>query len=393
MKRVEVTPRTEQWHALRNDNWTASAAATLVVKDNAIMLRDYAAKKGKVLDIEPLLRVGLTSYFGNTPWKAWAEKMGSIPRFTGNAHTERGTEFEETVVRHFEQELMTVAEREVTVVSTKHQGLLASLDAALPASSDTSAVAPYLFPVEAKCVAFGSRQKLWDAKKAEKADIATEKARWEGAGGVWGAIMGLPYYWCQVQHQILVSEAPYGWFVAAGVEESKKVKGEFELVFPIIEKVPRDEEFLRSYAEVAQFYWEEFIDGCVEPPKLESDLQLLSELAARADFDRAMREENFSAAAKHYLDAQLVLQEAEKRVDAMREKIIAHAQKMREEGVDLITIGDALEVKFESSKGPVSWQKVAMAMATKSGLTAIPTEVLSLYTGKPSEKVKIKEVV
>ncbi len=166
MKRLTCAPRTPEWHEVRAESWTASMAATLVARPNAELLRDYAASKGVTLDIAPLLAVGLESYFENTPWKVWAEKMGRIPRFAGNAHTERGTENEGRVLSHFEESQMFMVERDVTALSSSESWLLASFDAVAPASSDTSVSAPYGFPVEAKFPAFPSRKELWTPRRA-----------------------------------------------------------------------------------------------------------------------------------------------------------------------------------------------------------------------------------
>ena len=139
MKRLECAPRTPDWYAVRAESWTASAAATLVVRENAELLRDAAAAKGVTLDIAPLLKVGIESYFENTPWMAYAEKTGRVPRFAGNDHTERGQSNEERAIKWFEEDKMLMVEREVTALSSEHQWLLASFDGIVPASA--SAVA------------------------------------------------------------------------------------------------------------------------------------------------------------------------------------------------------------------------------------------------------------
>lgn len=372
MKKIEVSPRTPEWHALRSEAWTASAAATLVCTENAVLLRDYAASVGVTLDIDPLLKVGIESYFGNTLWKAWAEKMGRIPRFKGNAHTERGTTHEEVVIRTFEEGQMLVVERDVTAMSSTHTGLLASFDALAPASSDPCVSAPYGFPVEAKCPAFHSRKKLWDSKKAGQL-----------------AILGLPYYWCQVQHQILVAEAPYGWFVAAGVE--KDPDGVEKVVFPLMEKVPRDEEFLRAYVAAANFYQTTFLDGFIEPPKLPSDEALLESLAEKALFDRAIVSADHDTAVEIYLDALREEEAAVQRRKVLEEKVLAAAAAMRAEGTDMVMLGGLLQVTYSSSQS-VSWQKVAKELAKSAGLSDIPEEVLTACKSKAKETVKLKEV-
>lgn len=374
MKRIQVEPRTAEWHAYRAESWTASAAATLVASKNATLLRDYAASVGVTLDIEPLLKVGLDTFFENTLWTVWAEKMGRIPRFGGNEHTARGTENEDLVVKHFEIDQMFVVEPEVTALSSEYAGLLASFDAVAPQSTDPTVIAPYGFPVEAKCPAFPSRQKLWNAKKEGKL-----------------AILGLVYYWCQVQHQIYVAEAPYGWFVAAGVEEDETTK-EMKVTFPIIEKVPRDEEFLKAYVAAAKFYHEHFIESYTEPPKLPSDELLLERLAEKAAFDRAIASDDHDLAVELYLNAVKEEASLKARREELEAKVLQAAAKMREEGVDVVMMADRLKVTYSTSSS-TSWQKVAKELAKKAGMPDIPKDVLDACQSKAKESAKLKEVV
>lgn len=375
MKRLTVAPRSPEWHAIRAESWTASQAAMLVARENAELLRDCAAAKGITLDIAPLLAVGIDTFFENTPWKVWAEKTGSIPRFQGNADTERGVRNEERVLQYFEKESMLMVEREVTATSTPEPWLLASFDAMVPASSDTTVSAPYGFPVEAKCPAFQSRRKLWDAKK------------------VGPAIMGLPYYWCQVQHQILVAEAPYGYFVAAGYEVDEKDPSAGEkIVFPLTEKVPRDDAFLTAYIAIAKFYFEEFIDSYTEPPMLDSDRALLASLVAQAEFDKAIASNDIETAADMYLAAKQEADTAVARSKELEEKVLAAASKLRAEGSDVVRLADRVEIIW-GRVAPVSWQKVAKEVAKTAGLPDIPQPIIDACKAKEKETVKVKEVV
>lgn len=371
MKRLEVAPRSPEWHEIRAESWTASQAAMLVARENAELLRDCAARKGITLDIAPLLAVGLDTFFENTPWKVWAEKTGRIPRFAGNEHTARGTTNEELVLQEFEKTSLLMVEREVTAISTAFPWLLASFDAMAPASTDTSVSAPYGFPVEAKCPAFPSRKKLSDARKA---------------GSL--AIMGLPYYWCQVQHQILVAEAPYGYFVAAGVEEDD---GATKVVFPIVEKVPRDNVFLKAYQAIAEFYFNEYIYTYEEPPMLASDRVLLSMLTAQAEFDRAIADNDHDTAVELYLRTKAEEEAATRRRKELEAKVLEAATKIREEGKDVVLLANRLEVSFTKGAS-VSWQKVAKQVAKDAGLPDIPAATIEACKGAEKESVKLKEV-
>lgn len=374
MKRLTVEPRTAEWHAIRAESWTASAAATLVCSQNAIALRDYAATKGVTLDIAPLLKIGMDSFFENTLWSVWAEKMGRIPRFGGNEHTARGTENEEKVIKVFEAEELLLAEREVTALSSLNGGLLASFDALAPASSDVTVTAPYGFPVEAKCPAFQSRKKLWDSKKAGQL-----------------AVMGLPYYWCQVQHQIYVAEAPYGWFVAAGVEVDDKT-GVEKVVFPLCEKVPRDDDFLRAYIAAAEFYHEHFIENFEEPPKLPSDVLYLKRLSEKATLERALVDDDLELAADLYFNAVKEEKELKARREALGKKLEDAAAKLRVDSAAELVLADRLRVKYSIPES-TSWQKVAKELLKLAGLTEIPKDVLDACKSKGTEKVTLSEVV
>lgn len=370
MKRLEVVPRTLDWHAIRADFWTESAAATLVCRENAVLLRDYAATKGVTLDIEPLLAVGLDSFGGTTLWQVWAEKMGRIPRFAGSEH---GPPNDALVVQCFEAEKLMVVERDVTALSAVHGGVLASFDALAPPSSDTAVVAPYGFPVEATCLPLGSRLKLFKSKKAGRP-----------------AIEGLPSYWCQVQHQILVAEAPYGWFVAAGVEDEKATAK--KAVFPVIEKIPRDDRFLAAYTAAVSFYHQEFLESYLAPPMLPRDEALLRKLAEMAECNQAVSAGNFAVAVELYLAARAAELEAEERRKELEERLVQSAEAMRAEGDDTVLLADRLQIVFSRSTAPVGWQKVAKTLAERAGLLDIPKDVIAACTGKATEKVKIQEV-
>lgn len=371
MKRVEVAPRTPAWHAIRSDSWTASMAAVLVAADNAKLLQSFAATKGVTLDIAPLLKVGLDNFFENTLWSCWAEKTGSIPRFRGNEHTARGQENEVRVLNKFEQTQLIMVERDVTALSSAKPWLLASFDAMAPADSDLSVSAPYGFPVEAKCPAFQSRKKLWDSRKAGQL-----------------AVMGLPYYWCQVQHQIFVAEAPYGWFVAAGVETDPE-SGEEKVVFPIVEKVPRDDEFLTAYLAAAEFYHREFIAAYEEPPKLPSDHAYLKALEEGAALDLALAKSDHESAVEMYLEAVKAEAEAEERRKKLEAKVIEAANQMRAEGSDVVLLADRLEVSYTTGK-TVSWQKVAKKLVAQVGLPEVPPDILAACESS-RESIKLKE--
>jgi hypothetical protein len=374
MKRLAIEPRTPAWYAARAESWTASTAAVLVVRENAELLKSCAAAKGITLDIEPLLDVGIDSFFEHTLWTEWASKTGRIPRLQENEHMLRGRENEEQVMCLFESKQLVMVEREVTALSGVDEWLLASFDGLAPQSSDPTVVAPNGFPVEAKCPAFQSRRKLWEAKKTGKL-----------------AIMGLPYYWCQVQHQILVADSPYGWFVAAGMEENKDTKA-MELVFPVWEKVPRDERFLRAYQAAAKFYHETYIYNLEEPPQLASDRRMLDLMAERAAIDKALAEDNTEEAVDLYLAALAAENDAQERRKLLEARVLEAAKKARAEGSDVVLLADRLEISY--SKPPTtSWQKIAQALAFKAGMSEVPKDVIDAHTKASSERTKVKELV
>ena len=361
MKRLSVDPRAAEWHTARNESWTASAGAVLVARPNAELLKKCAAEKGIELDIEPLLAVGIEDFFGNTPWKSWAEKMGQIPRFKGNADTERGVSYETLILDEFEGILLEPIEREVTAISDDKPWLLASFDGVATDVRD----GVFRIPVEAKCPAFNSRKKLFDSRKAGKL-----------------AVMGLPYYWVQVQHQILVADAPYGYFVAAGVEEQED--GTVKTVFPIYEKVPRDDAFLQAYEAIAKFYYEHYIYVMEEPPKLPSDEALLAELQIQAEMHRALTTDDSKSVAELYKEALAKKEEATNVLSLIEAQFLKAAALKRQEGEAKVEVVAGVEVVYSEAR-TVAWQK----MAKHFGGEKIPTETLELYTTL-RETVKIK---
>jgi len=374
MQILKLDPRSREWHDVRNQSLTASTAAVFFVPENLKLLQKCAGDKGVHLDIQPLLDVGIDSFFDNTLWTLWADKAGSIPRFKGNADTERGVRHEADVVSLFESSQSILVEPEVTATCDADESwILASFDAVAPASSDTSVVAPNGFPVEAKCPAFPSRKKLWDSKKEGKP-----------------AIMGLPYYWCQVQHQIMVADAPYGWFVAAGIEEDPETK-DVKVVYPLIEKVPRDERVLKAYKAAIKFYYDTFLYPYEEPPKLPSDQRLLDDLARKAEFDRAVTDGDINLAVDLYLDLVKKEKELEIQRKALEKKVVLVASGLKSEGANVIRLADRLDVTFGESLS-VSWQKVAQELAKLGGLTDIPADLVASCTSKPRQTVKFKEV-
>lgn len=365
MDRLKVEPRTPEWHEARADAWTASMAAVIAVPANAALLQTYAASKGVTLHIDELARAGVTSFFGNTLWTVWAGKVGRIPRFKGNVDTERGQANEENVMKLFEREKMFIVEREVTAYAAGSKWLLASFDGVVPQSSDIGVRAPNGFPLEAKCPAFQSRRKLFESKKSGQL-----------------AIMGLPYYWCQVQHQIAVADAPYGWFAAAGFDEKTGA-----MVFPIMEKVPRDDVFLDQYLAAAKFFYDEFIYTGAEPPRLPSDEQLLADLAEKAAFDKALKEENLEAASELYLASLATEKEVIERRKALEKKLVEAARKRRlkpDEDED-VELDGLFKVSFAMTSS-VSWQKVAESLSPGG----IGEATIKACTGKPRESVKVK---
>lgn len=374
MKRLEIEPHTDLWMQIRNESLTASMAAVFFAKDNAKLLKSYALSKGVDLDIDPLLELGLEDFFEHTLWTLWADKEGRIPRFKGNAETERGVRNEDRILDLFESNELILVERDITATkSNPDDWILASFDGLAPASSDMSVEAPYGFPIEAKCPAFPSRKKLWDSKKE---------------GNL--AVMGLPYYWCQIQHQIMVAEAPYGWFVAAGVEEDTK-SGEVKTVFPIIEKVPANERVIAAYKAAIEFYYKEFILGVEEPPKLESDEKLIESLIEKAEFDKAMASGETGEAIELYLEAKKAEDEAVKRRKELEAKVIEAAKALRDENSEVVVLAGKISVSFTTSQS-VSWTKVAAQLASESGMSEIPKEVIEANKSNPRESIRLREV-
>lgn len=154
MKIIPLTQRTAAWHAWRAAGITASEAPIIV---------------------------GRSPY--KTPWQLWAERTGErVPEdLTGNAHVQRGIQFEDRVRQGFEDRHATIL-LPLCVESTAHSVLRASLDGL---SDDDE-------PVELKVP--GART------YAALAKHATEATAYRLA-------------WVQLQHQLLITGADQGWLV------------------------------------------------------------------------------------------------------------------------------------------------------------------------------------
>lgn len=365
MIRLPMEPRTPAWFEIRNETWTASSGAVLCVPENARLLQAHAAARGIELRIGQLLTAGVSSFFDNTPWTLWADKQGRIPKFKGNAHTERGVSAEENVIQLFEKRNGFSVEREVTALAHDDQWMLASFDGLVPASTDPSVVAPNGFPLEAKCPAFPSRKKLWDSLKEDKLGI-----------------LGLPYYWVQVQHQTYVADAPYGWFVAAGQDEATG-----EMIYPIIEKVPRDDLFLEEYVAMAKYFYETFIYTGDEPPKLPSDEALIYNMVKKAEVDAAIASGDMAAAAELYLATLAQETEATNLRKELEAKLTAAAREARALKGDAasVVVGDAIEVSFSTTR-TTSWKAVAERLAGGK----VDPDILKECTSADRESVKIR---
>ena len=394
MERLTVEPRTTAWHNARAERWTASLAATLCSRPNAELLRLVAKAEGVELDIQPLLDVGMNSFFENTLWRVWAQKMGYVPKFEGNEHTERGQRYEELVIQSFEKKHLFMVEREVTAFASEYSGFLASFDALAPQSTDSSVVAPYGFPVEAKCPAFQTRKKMWDSRKEGKL-----------------AIMATPYYWCQVQHQMLVAEAPYAWFIAAGVEyvlpnpkfgepdEPEFIECKEEdpgaitrTCFPIYEKVMRDDRFMAAYDAAAKFYHQHFLVQFNEPPKLPEDWEYERQLSLDAELAKAGASGNEALIADAYLEALAAVEHAKAELERIQKRVEEAANRVLDAGEPVANLANRLEITRASTGGAVQWQKVATQLAKDNGLTDIPTDLTDKFKTKSTTKLKIKEV-
>lgn len=373
MKILNIDPRTPAWQEVRNESWIASMAPVLVVKDNAILLREYALKKGIELDIEPLLAVGLDSYFGHTLWSLWAHTNGVIPRQRETRGVSKESENVDFVIREFEKSNMLVCHRAVTARATGNEWMAASFDAIVPQVSNPFVSARFGFPLEAKAPSFPSRKKLWDSKKA--GDLA---------------IKGLVNYWCEMQHQLFVAEAPYGWFSAIGVELDQHT-GTPAALFPIMERIPRDESYLTAYVAAAKFYHTEFMLNYGEPPRLPADEQLIEDLNEKAELDQALANGDDHSAVDLYIQAQQAEEKATKRRKYLEERLVTKARTMKPSGPGVVNLTPDLQILF-SETNSVSWEKVAKTLAKQLGKSEIPAEVITAWQSTPKESVKLKKV-
>ena len=184
MKVMDVAQRTEPWQQWRAQGIGASEAA-------AIMNR--------------------SPY--QSPWRLWAEKTGLVlaADLDNNPLVRAGMTEEANAVRHFE-ETHGVLLLPVCAESERYPILRASFDGLTEANE----------PVEIKCPHETTFMDVFlNREKAEAYNL----------------------YWCQVQHQLLVTEAPRGflYFYQAGQTL------EFE--------IQRDEGFIKELISTARAFW------------------------------------------------------------------------------------------------------------------------------------------
>lgn len=373
MKILNVEPRTPAWLKVRNESWTASLAPVLVVKQNAILLQDYARQKNVTLDIQPLLAVGLDEHFGQTLWSTWAHRTGLIPRYSEAKRNTPAGESVEFVIREFEKSNLLVCQRAFIAQATGNDWMAASFDAMVPKSSDPIAKANYGFPLLAKSPTFPTRRKLWDSRKAG-----------------YTAIRGLPSYWCELQHQLFVAEAPYGWFAAIGAEQNKST-GKPAALYPLTERIPRDDAFLAAYVAAAQFYHSEFLLDLREPPKLPADEILKADLMEKVAIDAALETGDYESAVSLFLEAKAAEEVASNRRKLLQERLVSKARLMKSKEAGVVNLTPTFQVTF-SEPTAVAWERVAEALAKQLGKDKVPTDVITAWTSQPKESVKLKEV-
>lgn len=177
-----------------------------------------ATESGVILGISPY----------KTPWRLWAEKVGrAIPANLDHVPQVRyGREHEDHVRELFEQahgEFVTPACAE----SDKHPLFRASFDGL---TMDD-------LPVEIKCPGEGTLQDVLERKEQSDA---------------------YRLYSVQVQHQLLVSEAPYGWLVFYDGRNGEEKLIEF--------RIERDEALIRKIIEEGTRFWNDYIVPKKEPP-------------------------------------------------------------------------------------------------------------------------------
>lgn len=208
-------------------------------------------------------------------------------------------------------------------------------------------------------------------------------------------------YLLQMWLQMYVTGAKYGYFIMAGVEEKDE---EPCIVYPIIEKVVRpSDEFYAQWIPYLKFVHETFYQSDEAPPMLPAD-HLFVEQARKAS-ESALKvglaastdgELSKEGAEELCAEFQASLEEEAKataRRKDLEKRIKAAADKLRVEGVDTVSIGDAsgahLQIITKTSRS-VSWAEFAKA-AQKLIDGEVYKELVDKNT-KEAEKVTIKLV-
>ena len=188
MKVINLPQRSPEWLSWRTGGMSASEASVLL---------------------------GISPY--KTLWRLWAEKTGRAKEedISRNPHVIRGVENEDRARQCAEYEFNGELLLPVCGVSDKYPLIRASLD-----GIDSSGI-----PTELKCPC-----------DTQWADVIANGEKSEGYAT----------YYPQVQQQILVTEAPYGWLLFYSPEDNGNYR---------IFKVPRDNVLIQQIIEKTTEFW------------------------------------------------------------------------------------------------------------------------------------------
>jgi hypothetical protein len=253
-------PQSPEWHARRRQSVGASEVAAIL---------------------------GLGAY--GSPAQVWAAKVGESA-FAGNEATRIGTAMERSILDAAGAALGapvldgaplgTLAADETDRLTCHLDGWIGSHpmagiggDVMLIGGSLCCPEAPLderLIPVEAKWTASVDAPTLYD-----------DLAAWLEAGGdmpahlLYSQVGG---YWCQVQAQLAVTGAPYGYLVALLGDRAALC---LSLGLPLPDgslralRVPRDDAFTGALLAAVPAFWARHVEARVCPPVTEADLEPL----------------------------------------------------------------------------------------------------------------------
>lgn len=233
------------------------AAPILILRKSLLILKNEADRQGKELNIQPLWDLNFNILTTHSLWTLWAQQKGLIP-FVIRAGGLEGTE--------------------VLAVLTAFKEM--SSRVALP------------------CLRGSAKDMPWLETSFDGFILPNEEEVFQGPNGTPVIVSEAPYsnapyiegydiHWCQAMHDLAVSDSPYAWHARASIElqvTGLSPTGEVSAT-PVVKNLTlsrmwQSKPITDAYKAVATFYYENYLQGDLEPQKSPEDLGYLEEIAA-----------------------------------------------------------------------------------------------------------------